>query len=228
MTFQSLDKESIVAPDSFTQCKQLDTLWVIAFNVVDNTASWNGWNAEKHVETCPKQRVCYMKPIPLPPPTRADAIKETLNQTDSVRRSCDQEYIPYFADLAVAKIAKQIQSQESPTYDNVFIVFGQFHTDCRIFAALGKIIDGSGGSFVLDEANIIATGSLTKFLRGKMYIRRRGHMLLSAVMHGLHIEKFMNSVSIPKDTMEELKRWANKKERRTYTLSGADKFGMCL
>ena len=43
-------------------------------------------------------------------------IKETLNKTDSVRKSCDQEYIPYFADLAVAKIAKQIESLESPTY----------------------------------------------------------------------------------------------------------------
>ena len=149
-------------------------------------------------------------------------IKETLNKTDSMRKSGDQEYISYFADLAAAKFAKQIQSQESPTFDKVFIVFGQFHTECRIFAALGKIIDGSGGPFVLNEANIIATASLTKFLRGKMHNRC---MLLSAAMHVLHIEN---------EECKHSKRYnggvekMGEQERKTYTLSGADKFGMCL
>jgi len=41
-------------------------------------------------------------------------------------------------DLAVAKIAYQIQIQESPTFDNIFIYLGAFHIEISFFNAIGK------------------------------------------------------------------------------------------
>ena len=40
------------------------------------------------------------------------------------------------------------------------------------------------------ENFVVAMGSINKFLRGKVYNRRRrGHILLSVAIHGLHLEQ---------------------------------------
>ena len=48
-------------------------------------------------------------------------------------------------DLAIAKIAMQIQHEETPKYDGVFIALGSFHIEMAFFKVLGKIIAESGG-----------------------------------------------------------------------------------
>ena len=32
-------------------------------------------------------------------------------------------------DLAIAKVAKQIQCEEYPTFDSIFVMFGTFHVE---------------------------------------------------------------------------------------------------
>ena len=65
----------------------------------------------------------------------------------------------------------QIQVTESPKYDNVFITFGAFHTSMAYFVVLGSLIDGSGGPTILTESDVLSTGSLDGFLKGKHYNR---------------------------------------------------------
>ena len=45
-------------------------------------------------------------------------------------------------DLAVAKIAKQLQCTQSPTFDGIFIMFGSFRIELSIVFFLGEINQG--------------------------------------------------------------------------------------
>lgn len=58
---------------------------------------------------------------------------------------CGESYVVVSYDLAVAKPALQIQSEESPMYDNVFVCFGAFHIQMAYFAAFGFLLADSGG-----------------------------------------------------------------------------------
>ena len=66
-------------------------------------------------------------------------------------------------NLACAKIARQIQIEESPKFDNCFIQFGQFHILLSTYSSIGTMIEGSGRPYILSEADIIAMGSMGKF-----------------------------------------------------------------
>ena len=48
-------------------------------------------------------------------------------------------------------------------------MLGGFHVEQNVFSATGKIIEGSGGPYILSESGAIATGSLSQLLKGKMY-----------------------------------------------------------
>ena len=134
----------------------------------------NNKNAENIMEhTCNAigtKSVCYMKHIQFPP-NRVDVVRETLKRSQAVSRECRQMYTIVTYDLAIAKIAKQIQSEDFPQFDDVYIMFGAFHIILNIFFSVGKIIEGSGGPYVLSEAKIVAPGSINQFPKGKMYNR---------------------------------------------------------
>ena len=86
-------------------------------------------------------------------------------------------------DLAIAKVAMQLQAEEKPTYDNVFIHLGLFHITCSFFSVLGKYLAELGGPHILNETHVIEKGSLKSFLSGKSYNRcKRSHQLLGAGM----------------------------------------------
>ena len=56
-------------------------------------------------------------------------MKETSKRSQAVvAKECGDKYAIAKYDLAVAKIAKQIQIQNSPKCDDCFIQFGQFHS----------------------------------------------------------------------------------------------------
>ena len=74
-------------------------------------------------------------------------------------------------DLAIAKIAKRIQSEETTTL--IIFYFWSFHIEISFFSSIGRIIKGSGGPYVLSERDMVAMGSMNKFLKGKMHNRCR-------------------------------------------------------
>ena len=161
--------------ESLVKATDLDNIWEILINNFDGIPLWSGWNSRwvKQSKTT-HHKVCYMTSIPFLP-TRIDVIKEVMVKSEEVRVECGEMVLPVCFDLAIAKIAPQIPCQEAPEYDNLFILFGQFHLELNVFSALGKLIEGSGGPCVLSEAGVISAGSINKFLKGKMYNRcRRG------------------------------------------------------
>ena len=60
-----------------------------------------------------------MKPIPLPP-TRTDVVRESLVRSKKVTGECGSKYTVVTYNLAIAKIAKQIKCEESPTFNDIF------------------------------------------------------------------------------------------------------------
>ena len=100
---------------------------------------WHGWNSLKEVDINPQQKVFYMQHIKLPP-TRNDVVKETLRRSQIVASECNEPYALVTYDLAVAKIAKQIQATEKPLFDNVFIMLRSFIKKCLISAFSVKLL----------------------------------------------------------------------------------------
>ena len=78
----------------------------------------------------------YMQQIKLPPTTN-EVVKETLRRSQIVASECNEPYALVTRDLAVAKIAKQIQDTEKPLFENVFIMFGSFYIEMSYFSSLG-------------------------------------------------------------------------------------------
>ena len=103
------------------------------------------------------------------PPTREDVVKVTFKRSQVVAKECGDKYSIVTYDLVVAKIARQIQIQNSPKCDDCFMQFCQFHTILSLFLLIGKVLEGSGATFFLSEAKIIAGGSINKFLKRKSY-----------------------------------------------------------
>ena len=146
-----------------------------------------------------------MQHIPFPP-ARTDVVKETIVQSKRVSEECGSTFAIITYDLAIAKIAKKIQNEEPDEFKDVFIMFGAFHIEGSIFSANGKLIERSGGPCLLIESGVIAPGSMDRFLKGKMYNRcRRGHIILSTALHGLHFQSFPMDTPLDIDFTDELK-----------------------
>ncbi|XP_044760189.1 uncharacterized protein LOC123317646 isoform X2 [Coccinella septempunctata] len=99
----------------------------------------------------------------------------------------------------------QIQSEERPKYDNVFIQLGAFHIQMSYFKAVGKYMEESGGPYILTESGTLAQGSLKGFITGTHYNRcKRIHPIFAASLHILHFRAYlsMNDICIDKLTKE--------------------------
>ena len=62
---------------------------------------------------------------------------ETLKVSQQVAEECGETYAIVTYDLGIAKPAMQIQQNETPIFDNVFICFGSFHICLAYLAVLG-------------------------------------------------------------------------------------------
>ena len=79
--------------------------------------------------------------------------------------------VPY--NLAIAKSAEQLQREEAPTLDSLFIMFGAFHTQMIVFSAIRHMMEGSCGNCILSEVRFITAGSISKLVNGKVYSQCR-------------------------------------------------------
>ena len=178
-------------PDHLQQMRRRDQAWIMARSMYNTIPMWCGWNSQLTPDPLPQQRIGYMDNLKLPP-TRHDVVAETMRISQRVATECKEQFAIVHYDLAVAKPAKQIQIQESPMYDNVFVCFGQFHILLAYFGSLGNIIEESGGPHILTDTNVLAAGSLNGFIQGRHYNRcKRLHPMLSAAFRVLHFERFM-------------------------------------
>ena len=91
-------------------------------------------------------------------PTSNTVVLETLTIAQKIAQESNRDEISITYDLAIAKLAFKIQSEESPRFDNVFVLLGSFPIEMAFFHALGKFVEESGGSTILNECGVIANG----------------------------------------------------------------------
>ena len=77
MSYLEYTKTKMTKPESLQITKHQDFTWMISFNLLENTPMWTGWNTERFIEKCPRQRVEYKQHIPFLP-IRTDVVKEKL------------------------------------------------------------------------------------------------------------------------------------------------------
>ena len=91
---------------------------------------------------------------------------ETMKRAIQIADECSKENIAVTYDLAIAKIALQLQFEERPKYDRLFVALGSFHVEFALLGVCGKYIDCSGSPNILNKENIVEKGSINSFLSG--------------------------------------------------------------
>ena len=102
-----------------------------------------GWNSRYGPQEESTQKVWHLKQMNNSP-TSTSAVAETLKQSQKVAEECNKYNMCDTCDLAIAKVAMQLQAEEKPTYDNVFIHFGPFHITCAFFFYAWKVLSRIG------------------------------------------------------------------------------------
>lgn len=73
---------------------------------------------------------------------------------------CGQKYVQVTYDLAIAKIALQIQANENDVFSRLFVHLGSFHIQLAYFKAVGKFIENNGITNLMSASEILASGSV--------------------------------------------------------------------
>lgn len=160
------------------QFEYIDLAWVVSHYLkLSNVPAWVGYNSKIHKDTSAKQRISYLTTIN-ESPTNISVILKTMRQAQQLSEECDEDYMEVTYDLAIAKVAIQLQSTEKPKFDNLFIHLGTFHVMMAYFKAVGKFIDNCGLTNIMENADILASGSVNCFINGKHFNRcKRLHPL---------------------------------------------------
>lgn len=113
-------------------------------------------------------------------------------RSQKIATELGQSHIDVTYDLAIAKVAMQIQATEKPRLDNLFIHLGAFHMMLAYFNRIGKYITDCGLMDVAVESDIIAGGSVNSFLSGKHFNRcKRLHPMIALGLECLMFEAFV-------------------------------------
>lgn len=135
------DERRSFVPKSHHTAKTKDTLWMIECSYSDKeTPMWVGWNS-LYVKDEPqaKEKMHYLPQINLSPTSTA-VVRETLKRAQQMATECGMATIPVTYDLAIAKMAPEIQAEESPQFDMYLSHLVPFTLRCHILVSLGSIL----------------------------------------------------------------------------------------
>ena len=192
-----------------------DAVWILCrktSNVpLQTVPRWKGWvscTGTRGVE--PLTTIEYLQPINAPI-TENSTVYECLTQAQAMSKAVHQTWTIITFDLAAAMKAYKIVWQYEETFQKIFIQLGVFHTICAYFGTIFKYMEGSGLEQIIIEANLCASGSITKVLEGKHY--NRILYVLETLLEALErllIEEFENSWgTIPNSTATVLQELAS-------------------
>ncbi|KAE9521357.1 hypothetical protein AGLY_018237 [Aphis glycines] len=196
-----------IVPNTLKICKERDLLWVLSHALkIKNTPMWTGYNSLTTTNHGSKQKIFYLTPINMSP-TNTTVIYETMVQAQKIANECNQNFMSVAYDLAIAKVALQIQTTEQPKFDNLFINLGAFHIMMAYFKTIGKFIDECGITYIMVESELLASGSVNGFITGKHFNRcKRLYPVIALGLQILHFELFLEKecIDVPEDILLEL------------------------
>ncbi|KAL4089548.1 hypothetical protein QTP88_024568 [Uroleucon formosanum] len=101
-----------IVPNTLKICKERDLKWVLSHALkIRNTPMWTGYNSLTTTNHGSKQKIFYLTPINMSP-TNTTVIYETMVQAQKIANECHQNFMSVTYDLAIAKVALQIQMTE--------------------------------------------------------------------------------------------------------------------
>jgi len=191
---------------------EIDNIWMISHALeLPDVPMWVGFNSRIYNSDSPQQHISYLTPINASP-TSTCIVLETMEQSKKIAENLHQPYIQVTYDLAIAKVAFQIQATEKPKFDNLFIHLGPFHIMMAYFKAIGKVISDCGLTNVMVESSLLANGSVNGFLDGKHFNRcKRLHPLITLGLEVLHFKAFLqnDNATFTDDMKQEVIRLQN-------------------
>ena len=182
--------------DKVPTVRIIDFYWLLQSEVAKPLPLFPGFCTQFSRDNLPQQRIRYMEPISASP-TRNEVVRETMKRAMNVANETLQEYGVVTYDLAIALKAYSIQALDTPLFDKLLIMLGNFHLELAFYSAIGTFINESGASHLLTESGILAEGSLMGFIRGKYYNRCvRIHEILALAMERKLYESFTSTLPL--------------------------------
>lgn len=204
--------DSLISYDvDIKQLHLIDVAWTMShFLKLPNIPAWVGYNSMIYQDNSVKQKISYLTTINASP-TNISVVLETMRQAQQIAEECQEEFMEVTYDLAIAKVALQIQSTEKPKFNNLFVHLGSFHVMMAYFKAVGKLIDNCGITNIMENADILASGSISSFITAKHFNRcKRLHPLLYLALDNLHFESFVEqcNVELPNEIKDYLLKFS--------------------
>ncbi|CAH2109149.1 unnamed protein product [Euphydryas editha] len=119
--------------DAIHECKYMkdiavdkDLIWLILLSRFKSTPMWLAFNCKFSSDDSKIQTIEYLPSINASP-TSDTVVHKTLEIASEIAKDCKQDNIIVTYDLAIAKIAMQIQEALKPKFDNIFVNMGAFH-----------------------------------------------------------------------------------------------------
>ncbi|CAH1110603.1 unnamed protein product [Psylliodes chrysocephalus] len=208
----SVHEDAIMPPTNLQLYSNIDTTWMLSHALqLPNLPMWVGYNCLISYHHNTKQILSYLTPINASP-TNKSVILETMKQSQRICEEVKQSSIQVTYDLAIARVALQIQATEAPKFDNIFIHLGPFHIMMSYFKTIGKFLVDCGLTNIMVQSNLLASGSVGGFLEGKHFNRcKRLHPLMSVGLETLHFRSFLdiNIIQVTDTMIEEINRLQN-------------------
>ncbi|GBP80748.1 hypothetical protein EVAR_89325_1 [Eumeta japonica] len=207
-----LSDDDLVCIDS-QKYTETDNIWMVIHALkLPHVPMWVGFNSRTYNSDSSEQIISYLTPIKASTTSTSIVLETMLQSKKKIAEELQQPSIQVTYDLAIAKVALQIQATETPKFDNLFIHLGPFYIMMAYFKAIGKVISDCGLTNVKVESNLLANGSVNGFLDGKHFNRcKRLHPLVALGLEILHFESFLqeDNMTLTDDMIEEVKRLQN-------------------
>lgn len=157
--------------------KQISFSWLLSHVLkIPETPMFIGFNSSIYTDLSKQQKVSYLTTINVSP-TNKSVVRETMFMALKVADECEEKYIEVTYDLAIAKVALQIQSTDSPLFNRIFVHLGSFHVQMAFFKGISTFIDYCGITNILVDANVLAAGSVNLFLSRQHFNRCKKYIL---------------------------------------------------
>lgn len=120
-----------------THLQHTNLRWVLNHLLqVPHTPMWVRFQSFICKDNSCQQKVSYLTSINVTP-TKDEVVVETVKRTLMIANECNEPDMQVTYDLPIAKVAFRIQTDNKPTYDNLFIHLGAFHIMMVFFKELG-------------------------------------------------------------------------------------------
>ncbi|KAL8570929.1 hypothetical protein ACOMHN_023602 [Nucella lapillus] len=126
------------------------------------------------------------------PITDYKTVQECLKQAEEATHEVGQNYVVTTFDLGACMKAFPLVWNQPLRYQQHIILVGTFHTICAYLKVIGKKMEGSCLSDIMQEAGLITSGSVNGVMSGKSYDRSMHcHTVILECLERLILRKYL-------------------------------------